>query len=42
MTLGILDWGIGGLFALHRARARDPSADIVYLSDAKVVRLKKF
>ena len=34
MKLGILDWGVGGLFALEMARARQPALDIVYLSDA--------
>lgn len=34
MTLGILDWGVGGLFALRRARQRCPELDVVYLSDS--------
>ena len=34
MKLGILDWGVGGLFALEMARQREPSLDLVYLSDA--------
>ena len=32
--IGILDWGIGGLFALQALRRRQPTADVVYLSDA--------
>lgn len=33
-VLGVLDWGIGGLFALREVRARQPSANLIYLSDA--------
>jgi glutamate racemase len=33
MTLGFLDWGIGGFFALRRALQREPTLDVVYLSD---------
>lgn len=32
--IGILDWGIGGLWALKRLRERAPTADVIYLSDA--------
>ncbi|MCP4805266.1 MAG: hypothetical protein GY913_02770 [Proteobacteria bacterium] len=31
--LGILDWGIGGLFSLRRARELCPDLDLVYLAD---------
>ena len=34
MVLGILDWGIGGLFAAQRARQRVPSLDLVVLADS--------
>jgi glutamate racemase len=34
MKLGILDWGVGGLFALDMARRREPALDLVYLSDS--------
>ncbi len=34
MTLGVLDWGIGGLFALRHARARVPGLDALYLADS--------
>lgn len=32
--IGVLDWGIGGLWALRHLRARHPTADLLYLSDA--------
>lgn len=34
MTLGVLDWGIGGLFCLQAAIEREPSLNAVYLSDS--------
>lgn len=32
--IGVLDWGIGGLFSVARLRARWPTADVVVLTDA--------
>lgn len=32
--IGIVDWGIGGCWALARVLARCPEADVVYVSDA--------
>ncbi len=34
MTLGLLDWGLGGLFALAHARRSEPTLDVVYLADS--------
>ena len=34
MVLGVLDWGIGGLFAAQRTRQREPSLDLIVLSDS--------
>lgn len=31
--IGVLDWGIGGLFATRVLREREPSLDLVYLAD---------
>jgi len=33
-VIGIVDWGIGGLWALRRVLQRQPLADVVYVSDA--------
>lgn len=32
--LGVLDWGVGGLFSVQQARLQAPTCDLVYLSDA--------
>ncbi|HCH65310.1 MAG TPA: hypothetical protein DFR83_21065, partial [Deltaproteobacteria bacterium] len=32
--IGVLDWGIGGLFAVERMLAREPTLDLAVLSDA--------
>jgi glutamate racemase len=34
MRLGVLDWGIGGLFAVRHALRREPTLDVLYLSDS--------
>lgn len=34
MSLGVLDWGIGGVFAALRALEREPTLDLVYRSDS--------
>jgi len=31
--IGVLDWGIGGMFAALRLIAREPTLDLLYLSD---------
>jgi len=34
MRLGVLDWGIGGLFAVRRVLEKAPGTELLYLSDA--------
>ena len=33
-VIGVLDWGIGGLFAVERMLSREPTLDLAFLSDA--------
>jgi glutamate racemase len=34
VILGVLDWGVGGLFALRHAVTLEPDLDVLYLSDS--------
>ena len=33
-VIGVLDWGIGGLFTVERMLSREPTLDLAFLSDA--------
>ncbi len=36
-VIGVLDWGVGGLFAVERILHRSPSVDLAFLSDSGTV-----
>jgi len=35
--IGVLDWGIGGLFSVARILRRDPTVDLVFFSDSGAI-----